>query len=226
MIIASWNLEKNGQSSSLEKQSKVSDFIHQLCASDGLGADVLFLCEVHSARSLDYISFLQQVYPDYTIHTVHGGYSNDYVIMFRTNQTIQWIQDIPLRYLNRSLSIFSLQGTYVGFAHFKSGQTNLTKSQIEWAALILEHNSTSNWLITGDMNWDYSRYNQLAMPAGAHAYSYWQDCTQRKGGILDWCIAGKNTQVSGFDLANPMKWNPAYSDMSGPDHKPVVYQAD
>ncbi len=59
IIVASWNIEKNGQSSTDIKQGKVSDFLARCCS---YGITVIFLCEVHSSRIADYTSYCASVY--------------------------------------------------------------------------------------------------------------------------------------------------------------------
>ena len=79
MLIASWNIEKNGQSSADIKQTLVSGFI-DYCLNE-LKVDILFLCEVHSARVDDYASYVASTYPGYTSCGAHGGRSNCYIII-------------------------------------------------------------------------------------------------------------------------------------------------
>lgn len=233
MLIASWNIEKNGQSSVLEKQSKVSDFIDRCCnPTDGLGVDLLFLCEVHSARYDDYKQFLQQTYQQYSTTEFAGGNSNYYVVMRRVSDTLAYIGYAKLPELNRYLVVYAQAGCYVGFAHFKSGQLPLTARQIKASAKLLESKTTSNWLITGDMNWDYSKRSELALadkndstliaPPGTKAYSVWPDATQKSGGILDWVLCGKNCTVAGMDIS---RWPAEFFDMQGPDHKPLIIRS-
>lgn len=222
MLIATWNIEKNGQSSSLEKQSKVSDFIDRCCnATDGLGVDLLFLCEVHSCRFDDYRSYLEQAYAAYAIHVFSGGNSNYYVVMMKRSSTLGFIVELPLKGLSRSLAVYAESGCYIGLGHFKSGQTALTESQLRDTCAFLEAKSASNWALSGDLNWDYENRAKLELPAGTKSFTLWTDATQRSGGILDWVLNGKNTSICGMDLSG---WPKAYTDMSGPDHKPLIFR--
>lgn len=222
MLVATWNIEKNGQSSTLEKQSKVSDFIDRCCnATDGLGVDLLFLCEVHSCRFGDYKSYLEQTYTAYAVHVFSGGNSNYYVVMMKGSSTLGFIVEIPLKGLNRSLVVYAESGCYIGLGHFKSGQTALTHGQLCNACAVLEAKSTSNWALSGDLNWDYGNRAQLELPGGTKSFTLWTDATQRSGGILDWVLTGKNTSVAGMDMS---AWPTEYTDMSGPDHKPLIFR--
>lgn len=221
MLIASWNIEKNGQSSVIEKQTKVSDFIDRCCnSSNGLGVDLLFLCEVHSSRLDDYAKYLKAVYPAYGVCTFHGGNSNNYLVLMKTSPSLGFIEAMPLKGLNRLLVVFAESGCYVGLGHFKSGQQELTQSQLRDACAYLEGKSTSNWALSGDLNWDYSKRADLALPAGANSYTLWTDATQKSGGILDWVLYGKNTRIAGMSFSG---WPDEYLDMSGPDHKPLIF---
>lgn len=221
MLIAWWNIEKNGQSSILEKQTKVSDFIDRCCASDkGLGVDLLFLCEVHSARFEDYRRYLEATYTSYAIHVFAGGNSNYYVVLMKVSPTLSFIESHVLKGLNRSLVVYAQGGCYIGFGHFKSGQLSLTKSQLRDAAILLEGKSTSNWALCGDLNWDYSKRTLLTLPDGTRSFTLWTDATQKSGNILDWVLNGKNTAIAGFDLTG---WPATYQEMTAPDHKPVIF---
>ncbi|TRV45045.1 MAG: LamG domain-containing protein [Microcystis panniformis Mp_MB_F_20051200_S9] len=218
--IASWNIEKNGQSSTLEKQSKVSDFI-ATCIE--LEITVIFLCEVHSTRVDDYVAFLISTYGEtYRVESLPGGYNNAYVFLIRQNASIE-VNYGQLFALNRAGLILQSGELFCVLAHFKSGQTGLTKNQIENAAEFLQDigGKSGKWAITGDMNWDYQNCNKLNLPECALEYTCWSDQTQAKGGILDWCLAGTSTQVIPWDVEN--LFNKSINDMTGPDHRPVVF---
>src|ERR1700739_3212875 len=171
--VGSYNIEKNGQSSDPEKQTKVSDFIAQCC---DYNIDIIFLCEVHSARWKDYISTLRGTYgADYDCRHLGGGYSNSYVVLVRNLAGLD-LDFYPLQGLNRSLLIARKGAAFaITLAHFKSGQTNLTKSQLEAAADFLEDFSEKKgkWAITGDMNWDWNNFKDLELPANAHSATCW-----------------------------------------------------
>lgn len=87
MIVAAWNIEKCGLSSSLEKQAALDTFLYECAYADGDDtpyADLIFLCEVHSARVDNFVEFLTDVYGHhYYIDAVDGNYSNNYVYMIR-----------------------------------------------------------------------------------------------------------------------------------------------
>lgn len=218
-VIASWNVEKNGQSSTDIKQAKVIDFIDGCVKMD---VDVIFLCEVHSSRLDDYVAYLTSVYDaEYHVVGLPGGHSNGYIIMTRKARTIE-ISGDTLKGLNRGIQLLKLDNDLVlCLAHFKSGQTGLTKDQIQNAAIFLDNAMPARWAITGDMNWDYARVGELVVPGGSHAGTCWADQTQAKGGILDWCLTGGATEIAPVDVAN--LFPPETNDMSGPDHRPVLF---
>ena len=220
--IASFNIEKNGQSSELLKQTKVSDFI-DYCSNRAV--DLIFLCEVHSARIVDYISHLKEIYGEgYACEFLEGGHSNAYVILARRSSGFDLSFD-GLAGLNRNFLLCHIENKVaIGFAHFKSGQTGLTKDQIEAAADFMNTftNGTGRWAITGDMNWDLHRYSELALPNGSHNATCWLDMTQRHGGILDWCLAGSSVQLAAAN--GPNEFNPGFQTMDGPDHRPVLFK--
>lgn len=220
LSVAAWNVEKNGQASELDKQTKVSDFIDVCCKKLNVG--VLFLCEVHSARIKNYEEFLKSVYgPTYAVYSLPGGYSNAYVILVH-NGLRHVISRDKLQELNRSAVLVEIDGFFLGLAHFKSGQTMLTKDQVENFSNALQGMSAGKWALTGDMNWDYKKANQLVnMPAGSRAATCWADQSQAKGGILDWCVAGSATAVEAANMATIFA--PQMFDMQGPDHKPVLF---
>ncbi len=221
--IASFNIEKNGQSSELLKQQKVSDFI-DYCSNRAV--DLIFLCEVHSARIGDYISHLREVYGEnYACEFLEGGHSNAYVLLARRSGEFHLSFD-GLRGLNRNFLLCHIDDKVaIGFAHFKSGQTGQTRGQIEEGAAFMDTftNGTGRWAITGDMNWDLNRFNQLTLPGGVQRATSWgHGATQKNGGILDWCLAGSGVQLAAAD--GPTEFNPAFQVMDGPDHRPVLFQ--
>lgn len=218
--VAVWNIEKNGQSSKDIKQEKVSEFIDSCCK---YGIDVIFLCEVHSTRLKDYNSFIGSVYSafGYKVHAFEGGHSNAYILLVRSEANVQLSYD-ELKGLNRKIVLVLINGVYVCLAHFKSGQTGLTKDQLQQAADSLDGLAGSCWMITGDMNWDYSKFDELKRPGGAHAATCWKDQTQAKGGILDWAMAGGRVALK---PVGESLFSPTMIDMQGPDHRPVVFTA-
>lgn len=221
ITIASYNIEKNGQSSELLKQEKVSDFID---SAVDLGFHIIYLCEVHSARIQDYVDHLRSVYGNsHRVEFLEGGHSNASVFLIAHELDAVLSYD-ELKGLNRNLFHCYIDGEIaIGFAHFKSGQTGLTKSQLENAAKFLEGftNDSGRWAITGDMNWDMKNAAALSMPAGSSAYTCWSDMTQKHGNILDWCAAGSSTRVQPVD--GPGFFAPAFQVMDGPDHRPVAF---
>lgn len=98
-------------------------------------------------------------------------------------------------------------------AHFKSGGTGVTRSQIMSCA----SSSLLHWVIAGDMNWDIGRLGELNPPA--LGYACWgANPTHRSGSILDWVLAEPNVQVNPVDLTG---LNHIF-DMNGPDHRPIL----
>ena len=222
ITIATYNIEKNGQSSIPDKQGKVSDFV-AYCINRGV--DVIFLCEVHSARVDDYVNFLRSVYSEhYECESLPGGYSNAYVVIHKKSVKFTLSHD-QLQGLNRNFLLCTIEDKLgVGFAHFKSGQTGLTRTQIENAAEFLQSMLPGTWAIAGDMNWDMAKANQLQLPAGSHWASSWPDMTQAKGGILDWCLAGQRVNVTA--VQGYAELHQAFQEMTDPDHRPVLFQLE
>ncbi|AWB65358.1 endonuclease/exonuclease/phosphatase family protein [Saccharobesus litoralis] len=228
MTVASWNIEKNGQSSSIDKQSKVSHFVDICCTS--LNIDIVFLCEVHSARIDDYVDFLKSVYGDsYQVDYIAGGHSNAFVFLWRKALNVE-VLHYTLKGLNRDMAIFCSDGCYCLLSHFKSGQTKLTESQLEEAASWLNTVSNGKWTISGDLNWHYGNAGALTLPAHSQTLSFWTDATQKSGNILDWVIAGYDTVVNFIDLErvvdeqNSTCFHPSVFDMTGPDHRPLIFE--
>jgi hypothetical protein len=219
-VIASWNIEKNGQSSDITKQAKVSEFIH--CCAD-YHVHIIFLCEVHSARVNDHVSFLQQTYGhSYEVESLPGGHSNAYVLMIRKGPLKADKYYDRLKGLNRGALLLQLDNDLVlCLAHFKSGQTGLTKDQLQQASSFLDSMRPGRWAIMGDMNWDFNNTGALQLPGGSHPETCWGDQTQNRGGILDWCLAAGATQVEPQNVANLFRAE--INDMSGPDHRPVLF---
>lgn len=222
LTIATWNIEKNGQSSALDKQTKVSHFIDMECNQL---RDVIFLCEVHSARVDDYANFLRAVYgTHYGVYVLEGGYSNNYVCLIRSGANISDTSYYQLQGLNRAGLMFRWNSIWVVLAHFKSGQNGLTRNQLQNAADFLESLSPGYWAIMGDMNWDYARLGELAVPIGTHADTMWADQTQVRGGILDWCLAGRRTGLASTNGYTYFVHYPELINMLGPDHRPVIFK--
>jgi len=219
ITIAAFNIEKNGQSSDPLKQQKVSEFVAFCC---NRGVDVIFLCEVHSARVGDYVNFLRSVYSEhYACESLDGGYSNAYVVLHKKSVGFTLSYD-QLNHLNRNFLLCTIDGKLgVGFAHFKSGQNGLTRNQIENAAEAMHGMFNGLWAIAGDMNWDMSNFNNLNLPAGSHCASCWPDMTQASGGILDWCLAGNKVTVTPAN--GYTEFHQDFQTMDGPDHRPVLF---
>jgi hypothetical protein len=227
LVVAAFNIEKNGQSSELDKQAKVSEFINFCCTENlsnygmnKLGADIIFLCEVHSARTSDYENSLVHTYSDYSAPSLSGGHSNAYVVLYRNELGIE-LEGDQLQGLNRSIVALKVGDLRLGLAHFKSGQNGLTASQIVNASAWLEEASPGRWAITGDMNWNFQTIGNLGLPGGSHSTTCWDDQTQVSGGILDWCLAGGATTVK--PLAVQAMFPSQMFDMTGPDHRPVMF---
>ncbi|WP_271407779.1 endonuclease/exonuclease/phosphatase family protein [Pseudomonas sp. Q1-7] len=218
MRIGSFNIEKNGLSSTEIKQSQVDTFIDNCCSNSHWDADLVFICEVHSGQLANYRSHLGDRYPSYNVWAFEGGYSNGYIVMAKAFQCIEVVAQGNLRGLNRELiaAHATSVGGYTGYiflAHFKSGQTNLTKSQLLNCTAL-----DGNWVVTGDLNFDYNNLSSLNPPG--IGYECWNgQSTQAKGGILDWVLGSPNVQVTPVDItamANDF-------DMSGPDHRPILF---
>lgn len=226
MLIASWNIEKNGVSSTDIKQTMVSGFV-DYCLND-LRVDILFLCEVHSSRLEDYRSYVAENYRHYCVDSFSGGYSNCYILIYKATGNIRILGDQHLVGLTRDIitvevtSVHNNFNGFMGFAHFKSGRTNLTRNQLEDTINFFAGASNGAYFITGDLNWDYSDYPSLTLNA-ANAVKQW-DVTQAKGGCLDWGVYGPMTQASAFDFSGVVAQNPELCAMQGPDHKPVIFE--
>lgn len=220
MKIAVWNIEKSGQSSTIDKQSKVNAFVDGCCRA---GYDIIFLCEVHSARIDDYLGFVRSVYPAYDVHAFAGGHSNAYVLLIRQSLPAEVLHDSLLG-LNREAVVIQIHSPamMLGLGHFKSGQTGLTKSQLSSLAGFLESTTDGRWAITGDMNWDFAYAGALTTPTGSMPHACWTDITQAKGGVLDWCLAGWALNVR--PAYDTFVFREEFHDMSGPDHRPVTFE--
>ncbi len=227
MIIASWNIEKCGISSSENKRAALDCFIYDNTV-DGY-ADLVFLCEVHNARVDDFIEYLTAVVGEtYRIDWVSGNYSNNYVYLIKKERFKQedvvrvstWRNERPMLALQCSIG----SGTvYVGLIHAKSGRTGLTKTQLNNAMEWLQARSHDKWLLTGDLNWSFDDYDQLSPPDGSKYVSCWPDMTQRRGGILDWAIYGKYTTVTANALSQLRTLDQEVLDCSEMDHRPVIF---
>jgi len=228
ITFASWNIEKDGQSSEIHKQTKVSDFIDRCCLT--YDVSVVFLCEVHSARIDDFVDFIQSSgrYPNYDVFSRPGGNSNAYVILIRKDAGISPGYS-RLALLNRDGLICQCGEFWFVLAHFKSGQTDLTKGQIEASANFLNGiNGTGKWIISGDMNWSAGNFQGLTgLPDLCTYATCWEgQATQKRGGVLDWCLKGpadtfEQMQVTHWDMLNMFGVQTA--QMDGPDHKPIGF---
>ncbi len=218
MRIGSFNIEKNGKSSTLDKQTQVEFFLSKCCSGDDWNADIVFLCEIHSAQTDNYSSYLASVYPLYRVCAFTGGYSNGYIVMVKAFEKLQVCSQGSLHGLNRDLIAIEVSGVngytgYVFLAHFKSGQTGLTKSQLKSCTAL-----GGRWVATGDLNLDYTKVGQL--DTAGLAYDCWGgQQTQAKGGILDWVLASADVTVNVVDITGLAH----IFDMSGPDHRPILF---
>lgn len=222
ITIASFNVEKNGQSSTDLKNTIVNDFI-AFCIDKKTG--IIFLCEIHSSRLDDYVLHLISVYQgSYNVEGFPGGHSNGYVLIVRRDLQVK-CSSSPLLGLNRDCVVCSIPGEIsIAFAHFKSGQTGLTSWQLTHTAQQLEGAASTKgkWAIAGDMNWDIRNAGKLVgMPHGWHFASCWPDKTQRSGNILDWCAAGSTVGLVAED--GYAFFPKEYQGMNGPDHRPVYF---
>jgi len=218
--VASFNIEKSGQSSTSDKKLQVSEFISG-CMEQGI--ELIFLCEIHSARMDNYQEFISSITEYYDCPNFEGGYSNGYTLLVRKGLNFK-ISHYTLKGLNREIVLVHNDLMAVSFAHFKSGRKPLTASQLQDAAVFMKEAFGGNWAITGDMNWDYSDFERLRLPGGCTKATCW-DQTQKSGGILDWCLSGSG--ISANCIIHDM-W-PDYNlsevfDMTGPDHRPVVFE--
>jgi hypothetical protein len=218
MRIGSFNVEKNGKSSTLDKQTQVDFFIHNCCSSNYWNADIVFLCEIHSAQIDNYRSNLAAIYQNYSVYSFTGGYSNAYIVMVKSFEALQVCSQGSLLGLNRDLIAVEANGVrgytgYVFLAHFKSGQNGLTRSQLKSCTAL-----GGRWVATGDLNLDYQNVGQL--DTAGLAYECWGgQQTQNKGGILDWVLASVDVTVTVVDLTGLGH----VFDMSGPDHRPILF---
>ncbi|WP_044874326.1 endonuclease/exonuclease/phosphatase family protein [Pseudomonas sp. LFM046] len=217
MRIASFNLEKNGKSSTLNKRTQVDEFI---AYCNQIEVDLIFLCEVHSAQEDNYEDNLGAIYRNYNVECHHGGYSNSYIVMTRKSANLTVTSQGNLKNLNRDLIAVEAKGVnnysgYVFLAHFKSGQNGQTKSQLNACTSL-----GGNWVVTGDLNLDISRVGELET-AGV-AYDCWKGLpTHHSGGILDWVLASAFVRIEAVDLTGHAN----FFDMSGPDHRPIIFDA-
>jgi hypothetical protein len=218
MRIGSFNVEKNGKSSTQVKQTQVDGFLYNCCTSGHWDADIVFLCEIHSAQINNYRDNLASMYPSYSVHAFTGGYSNAYIVLVKAFEQLQVISQGNLLGLNRDLIAVEAQGVagytgYVFLAHFKSGQTGLTRSQLKSCTAL-----GGRWVATGDLNLDYANVGQL--DTAGLAYDCWGgQQTQAKGGILDWVLASADVTVNVVDITGLAH----IFDMSGPDHRPILF---
>tara|TARA_B100000678_G_scaffold162497_1_gene135797 strand:+ start:425 stop:1123 length:699 start_codon:yes stop_codon:yes gene_type:complete len=225
-IYVSWfNVEKVGESSTLIKKTMVTHFV-DYCVGEKY--DIIVLIEIHSALVKPIGSFLAEAYPDYTVTKTFGGKSNWYLSLAR-NDTSRYVDAVTLKGLKRKVIHFSTSvkgGPVLNsyFAHFKSGQTTLTASQLRNAAAKAQNDTGGTWLIGGDLNWDYSRSSELVLPENAATFSSWGTETQRKGGLLDWAIFSNNLHVKAAGSGEFKRRFSDFDEMLGSDHKPVALQ--
>lgn len=226
--IASWNIEKCGESSDFTKKAKLDHFIWNCC--NELNIDVIFLCEVHSSRVVDFLDYLPQTYPNYQVFSLDGGYSNNYIILINRNLKNIILSETPLTYLNRKLLLINFKDSKdlikasVTLAHFKSGQNQLTKSQISSTSIELQAMTPERWVILGDMNWCYKNISELNIQ-NASGSTCWDDQSHAKNSILDWCLYSNSNEtiVYPFDVKGYFRETPEIFDMTAPDHRPIIF---
>jgi hypothetical protein len=222
MRIGSFNIEKSGESSVFDKKAQVESFVSSCCSADEWNADLVFLCEVHAALMSKFVEFFKDTYTQYNVISHHGGGSNNYIILSFAFKEIEVASQGNLYGLTRDLvaveakNVNHFTGTIL-LAHFKSGQNNLTKTQIQACVKL-----GSAWVATGDLNWTFGNVVKLDVPATAH--SCWGDMPTHKSSngntaILDWVLASDDVTVTPVDITQKA----ADFDMEGPDHRPILF---
>jgi hypothetical protein len=220
--IGSFNIEKSGESSGLDKKTQVESFVSSCCNSEEWNADLVFLCEVHASRLENFAEFFGSVYSNYRVTKYAGGGSNNYIILCKGFEEIAVVPQGHLFNLTRGLvavearSVKGFTGTVL-LAHFKSGQNNLTRKQIDACVKL-----GSAWVATGDLNWQYENVGKLDIPA--LAYECWGGLPTHKSSngntaILDWVLASDDVRVTPVDITQKA----ADFDMEGPDHRPILF---
>lgn len=218
MRVASFNIEKNGKSSTDIKQGQVSTFLDNCCSNKYWDVDLVFICEMHYAQLENYTLALSAMYPGYKVASFNGGHSNGYIVLAKDDPSISIDSQGHLFALNRDLIAVEVNGFngysgYVILAHFKSGQNKITKTQIQSCT-----GMGGNWVVTGDINYDYNNAHQLGV--NGKAYECWNGLpTQAHGNILDWVLASPSVEVKAVDITELKD----VFDMSGPDHRPIVF---
>lgn len=219
MRIACFNIEKNGASSDMDKQTQVDGFIEASCSERGWNCDIVFLSEIHSAQYQNYVNGIHSRYHNYRAEAFFGGGSNWYVVAVKAFERLQICSQGELLGLHRDLvnvradNVNGFTGD-VFLAHFKSGGGGLTTSQLKSCS----SSGLANWVIAGDMNFDLGRLGELNPPG--LAYDCWNGMpTHAKGGRLDWVLAHANATVRPVDITGLH----STFNMGGPDHRPIVF---
>ena len=222
MRIGSFNIEKSGESSTVDKKMQVESFVDSCCNGKEWKADLVFLCEIHSALLDTFVRNFGARYHSYEITSHNGGGSNNYIILKNGFKEIKVVSQGSLFGLNRDLVAVEVQSVdgFTGsilLAHFKSGQNGLTKTQIQACAKL-----GSSWAATGDLNWEYENVGQLDVPAIAHECWNGMPTHESRNGsqaILDWVLASDDVAVTPVDITGRAD----DFDMQGPDHRPILF---
>lgn len=130
---------------------------------------------------------------------------------------------VSWRSLARGSVVFEKGPLAIGCLHAKSGQTGLTKHELESYTGYLSTKYTY-WLLFGDLNWSFRNAYKLSIPKGAVCISCWKNESQRKGSVLDWCIYSKSTLTITARSSPSFRFMPPLmTSMTTTDHKPVQY---
>jgi len=162
---------------------------------------------------------LASVYPHYRVCPFTGGYSNGYIVMVKSFEALQVCSQGSLHGLNRDLIAVEAAGVngytgYVFLAHFKSGQTGLTKSQLKSCTAL-----GGNWVATGDLNMEYQKCRATRYSRARIRMLGRSTDPKQRAEILDWVLASVDVQVVPVDITHL----DTVFDMSGPDHRPILF---
>jgi exonuclease III len=219
MRIACFNVEKNGASSTMDKQTQVDGFIERCCEEKGWDCDVIFLCEIHNKQASNYVEAIQSRYHAYRVEYFPGAGSNYYVVIVKAFAKLVVCSQGDMKGVHRELINVQASGVngFTGdimLAHFKSGGSGLTKSQLTSSS----STSLCRWVVAGDMNWDFGRLAELNPPG--LGYDCWNGKpTHKSGSRLDWVLADPNTTVKPVDITGMEDT----FNMGGPDHRPILF---
>ena len=229
--VIAYNIYKVGQSSPYPKEAAVSTVI-DLGFAEGDVADCVMLCEVHSARGEDISDFLVACYEKLqqkSVHFVHGGKSNNYLISAKRGR----FENCPQKKDVRRMGIWVAQDNPlagVGFLHAKSGQIDgRTDAQIAFYCQYLESAFNGRWCLCGDMNWDTKQKGEIhGLPDGAWYFYPWGESdthTSIGGGTsrLDYFIAGSKCRLACNRRFNQdVSRIPEIMNMAFVDHLPIA----